>query len=77
MQFASFQKNEVKEVGLAALETQMPYDQVAILQGSMTYIKSQLKLPELDVIRVGDAGADIPGRVVENVTPGKPFLWLR
>ena len=76
MQFVSFQKNEVNDVGPSAMETTMPFDQASILEGSLTYMKSQLILPELDIMKVGDS-ADIPDRIVEQVTPGKPSLWLR
>jgi leucyl-tRNA synthetase len=77
MQFCSFTKNEAKDVGAAALEIQMPYDQASILEGSMTYIKSQLNLPELNVIKLADASSEVPDRIAEQVTPGKPYLWMR
>ena len=76
MQFASFQKNEVNEVGAAALETQMPFDQMAIMQSNLTYIRSQLQIPDLDVIKAEET-PDLPDRISEQVTPGKPYLWLR
>lgn len=77
MQFASFMKNEVGEVGSMAMELQLPFDQKEILELNLDYIKSQLNLSSLDIIKADDEGNEIPERVSENVTPGKPYLWLR
>ena len=76
MQFAAFVKQEAGEVGRVALETQMPFSQAEILQGSMGYIKSELNLEELDILNT-ESAEGIPDRVKEQVTPGKPVLWLR
>lgn len=80
MQFVSFVKNEVTEVGPAAMDTTLPFDQFETLKGSERYIKKQLALTDLDFVKVGgddDAAKEVPDRVVENVTPGKPYLWIR
>jgi leucyl-tRNA synthetase len=80
MQFASFIKKEVEEVGSMAMDVHLPFDQKAILVASDGYIKSQLNVTDLDIINLGDtdgAAADIPERTKENVSPGKPVLWLR
>lgn len=81
MQFASFVKGEVEDVGSMAMDIQLPFDQKAILAGSEKYIKTQLNLEELDFVKLDEAGdsaaAEVPERVSENVTPGKPYLWLR
>jgi leucyl-tRNA synthetase len=78
MQFSSFTKNEAKEVGAAALEIQMPFDQASILEGSITYLKSQLNLPELNIIKLEkDEATEVPDRIAEQVTPGKAYLWMR
>jgi leucyl-tRNA synthetase len=80
MQFVSFVKKEVEEVGPAAMDTTLPFDQLEILKGSERYLKKQLVIEDLDFIRVGgddDAGEEIPERIVENVSPGKPHLWMR
>ena len=80
MQFASFIKKEVDEVGPVAMDTELPFDQKVILESSKAYIKAQLGLAEVTFIRLGDdsdAPNTVPERVAENVTPGKPFLWLR
>ena len=80
MQFASFIKREVDEVGPVAMDTELPFDQTAILESSEAYIKAQLNLTNVTFINLGsdgDAAKAVPDRVAENVTPGKPFLWLR
>jgi leucyl-tRNA synthetase len=79
MQFASFIKKEVEEVGTVAMDTELPFDQKAILESSVLYIQAQLNLSALEFIRLGDSDASkiVPDRVAENVSPGKPFLWLQ
>jgi leucyl-tRNA synthetase len=80
MQFASFVKKEVEEVGAVAMETQLPFDQKSILVDCSTYIKAQLNVSDLDVINLDtdqEAAAAVPDSRVEMVTPGKPYLWLR
>jgi leucyl-tRNA synthetase len=80
MQFASFIKKEVEDVGSMAMDVQLPFDQKEILLASDGYIKSQLNVTELDIINLRDtegAAADVPERTKENVSPGKPVLWLR
>lgn len=80
MQFVSFVKKEVEEVGPAAMDTTLPFDQMEILKGSDRYIKKQLDIEDLDFIKIGEgeeSGKDVPDRIVENVTPGKPYLWVR
>jgi len=78
MQFASFAIAEAKDVGEAALDVQLPFDQEKILNESVAYIKSQINVEELDTIKIGsDAAGQVPDRLVENVAPGKPSLWYR
>jgi leucyl-tRNA synthetase len=80
MQFVSFVKKEVEDVGPAAMDTSLPFDQMEIFTGSEQYIKTQLGLQELDFIKLdgGDETAtQVPDRVAENVTPGKAYLWIR
>jgi leucyl-tRNA synthetase len=76
MQFASFMKNEAAEVGKVALDTQLPFDQASILSGSMQYIKSQLNIDEIEILKV-ETAKDVPDRIVDQIAPGKPFLWCR
>lgn len=77
MQFASFIKKEVDEVGAVAMDTELPFDQTSILQGSEAYITAQLSLPEFKIVKIGDESAkDVPDKVAENVSPGKPYLWF-
>ena len=76
MQFAAFMKNEATEVGAVALDTTLPFDQKEILEGSKAFILSQLDQKEIDIVKLEDS-QDIPDKVAENTTPGKPYLWLR
>lgn len=78
MQFASFVKDEVNDVGQSALDVQMTFDQKDLLREVKEYVMKQLNVSDLDVIKVGSEEAvDIPGNITENSTPGKPSLWLR
>ncbi|KAL9187996.1 hypothetical protein ACHAXT_006374 [Thalassiosira profunda] len=77
MQFVSFMKREVEEVGEVAMDIKCPFDQMSILSESMAYIKSQLNLEDLDIGKVDDAELAVPERTSQNVTPGKPVLWMR
>ena len=78
MQFASFMKNEVVDVGPMAMDVQLPFDQKEILEQAQKYVQAQLAIPEIDVIKMGsDEAAGVPDKFKENVTPGKPSLWFR
>ena len=86
MQFVSFRKREVEDVGITALDVRLPFDQKAILEGSLQYIQSQLNIESINIIKLGGEGTvpaavvgdiPIPDRIVENVEPGKPYLWIR
>lgn len=76
MQFVAFMKNEVAEVGPVALDVQLPFDQAAVLEGCMDYLKAQLDLKDVDVVK-GEGDAGIPEKVLDLATPGTPALWLR
>jgi len=76
MQFVSFIKGEVGDVGPVAMDLELPFDQCEILQGSMTYLKAQLNISELDVLNLANAEG-VPDRIVGNVSPGRPHLWLK
>ena len=78
MQFASFTKREVEDVGPVAMETSLPFDQKAILEQSTAYLKSQLNFKEIDIVKTDDAEAcaDAPDRLKEGVVPGKASLWF-
>lgn len=77
MQFVSFQKREVEEVGEMAMDTTCPFDQAAILSESISYIKTQLNLDEVGIGSVDDPELAVPEKTSQNVSPGKPILWLR
>lgn len=79
MQFISYTKNEVEDVGEMAMDVKLPFDQIAILEASDRYIKAQLNLEDIDFIKLGSeeaVSADVPERVSDNVTPGRPSLWF-
>jgi len=78
MQFASFTKREVEDVGPVAMETSLPFDQKAILEQSTAYLKCQLNFKEIDIVKTDDdeACADAPDRLKEGVVPGKASLWF-
>jgi leucyl-tRNA synthetase len=77
MQFVSFQKREVEEVGETGMDVKCPFDQLAILSESIAYIKSQLSLEEVGIGKVDDPELAVPDRTSQNVSPGKPVLWIR
>jgi leucyl-tRNA synthetase len=79
MQFASFTKKEVEDVGPTAMDLVLPFDQKAVFEESTNYIKSQLKIEAFDIIKLEDdeTGASVPDRVKDNVVPGKAYLWFR
>ena len=77
MQFVSFMKKEVDDVGESGMDIKLPFDQFAIINESTAYIKSQLNLEEVGVGSVGDQELEVPEKIVGNVMPGKPFLWMR
>lgn len=76
MQFGSFVKAEAQEVGRVAMDLELPFDQKAILDVSLTYLKSQLNLPTLNIIDLKSA-EDVPERIGGMISPGKPHLWIR
>lgn len=78
MQFASFRKKEVDEVGASAMDMQLPFNQKEMFCSSMDYLKSQLNISDMDVLLLGsDDSSEIPERFSESAEPGKPILWLR
>jgi len=80
MQFASYIRKEVDEVGTMAMETSLPFDQKAIFEECRRYIEVQLNVPQLDVINLDtetEAAAEVPENKADIATPGKPHLWLR
>lgn len=86
MQFASFRKKEVEDVGETAMDIQLPFDQCAIITECLPYIKAQINIvpsssdttSTITIIKL-DAATDqgIPERITENVEPGKPYLWVQ
>jgi hypothetical protein len=54
----------------------LAFDQYAILEVSLTYLKSQLNIPELDILDLKTV-EDVPDRVAGQVSPGGPHLWIR
>ena len=80
MQFASFMKGEVAEVGTVALDIQLPFDQTSVLKSSLDYICSQLEVEDIDIRKVemdSEMDSELPDKVKEQATPGNPYMWLR
>lgn len=80
MQFVSFTKREVEDVGEMAMDVKLPFDQMSVLESSEAYLKAQLNLENLDFIKFdGDdaAAASVPERFQGSISPGKPSLWMR
>jgi hypothetical protein len=73
MPFVSFRK-EAEEVGEAAMDTVLPFDQKYIFEESMRYIQAQLNISNVDFIKLDES--DVPDRVQENFEHVKPQLWL-
>jgi len=78
MQFASWMKKEVEDVGSMAMEIKLPFDQKAIIVDFEGVIKSQLDLSEVEIISLESdaAGSSVPDKISSNVSPGKPYLWF-
>eukprot|EP00956_Cyclotella_meneghiniana_P021892 scaffold40578_cov72-Cyclotella_meneghiniana.AAC.6 len=70
-------QREVDDVGEMGMDIRCPFDQLAILNESKAYLKSQLGIDELGVGSVLDADLAVPDKTSQNVTPGKPYLWIR
>jgi leucyl-tRNA synthetase len=79
MQFVSFVKKEVEEVGLSAMDFTMPYDQSSILRDSMAYIKLGLNVEKLEIVNINKDA--LPEGCTDKQTstagPGKPGFWQR
>ena len=78
MQFASFRKRETEDVGEAAMDVRLPFDQEATFAASMSYMKSQLGIEELELAKLGDGASEEvkKAKIADNVEPGKPQLWM-
>eukprot|EP00953_Heterococcus_sp_UTEX-ZZ885_P015015 8475-Heterococcus_DN1.PRE.1 len=82
MQFAAFVKAAYDEIGVAALDLTMPYDQAAILTENLSYMQSSLQLTELTLHLASEPSCPGGERVVSGVSPGHPALsehdgWMR
>lgn len=76
MQFASFRKKEVEDVGESAMDIKLPFDEKELFGVSIAYMKSQLNLPDLDIVKLSEIEGTMP-KNADNIEPGKPTLWLR
>lgn len=74
MQFGAFMRDEAKERGLDALATEMAFDQKAIIQENIAYLKKALDLIELGIFNVEDEGEypAVDKKKAEMAVPGKP-----
>merc|ERR1719162_58439 len=78
MQFASWIKREVEDVGAMAMDIKMPFDQKHVMLESEKYLMRQLKMKKIEVINLSTAEdiSMIPAKTAGNVNPGKPHLWM-
>ncbi|CAM9824761.1 unnamed protein product [Hapterophycus canaliculatus] len=74
MQFAAFVKAEYEEAGPQALEATLPFDQTAILEENMAYIRDSLALENVQVLDA--AGEEGDARRKAAAEPGRPTLFL-
>eukprot|EP00752_Nemacystus_decipiens_P004015 g3678.t1 len=74
MQFAAFVKAEFEEAGPQALESTLPFDQTAILEENMAYIRDSLALDNVQVLDA--AGEEGDARRKSTAEPGRPTLFL-
>lgn len=77
MQIGAFLQGEVRDVGPAAMDTQVQFDQKALLNEVLAHIKKQTNISEISIVKVGDESAGLTEKVADVPTPGKPYLWLR
>jgi leucyl-tRNA synthetase len=75
MQFGAFMRDEAKDRGKDALAFEMTFDQKAILEENMAYIKRALELKEVSFYNVEEEGfppACIDKKKADIAVPGKP-----
>lgn len=77
MQYASFTKKEVEDVGPVAMDTSLPFDQKATIEGCLPYFQAQLNVDSIDILKLDseECNADVPSKVADNVVPGKAYIW--
>lgn len=74
MQFGAFMRDEAKDRGRDALAFEMTFDQKAILEENVTYIKRSLELKEVSFYNI-EEGVFPPGvdkKKADAAVPGKP-----
>jgi leucyl-tRNA synthetase len=77
MQFASFMKNKFEEVGLSALDTVLPIDQVAVLKENIDYVRIALEMDSIEVHELGASDApECPAKQAQAACPGQPILHI-
>lgn len=57
-----------------ALESSLPFDQAAILQENISYIRDSLGLKNVEILDVGGAEGDAKKKATAE--PGRPTLYL-
>jgi len=79
MQFASFQWDYADEIGLDALDDDLPFDQKYVLEDSKSYLQNSL-IPNLVLdLQIFDLAVDPdapgPEKKKQNATPGRPIIY--
>jgi leucyl-tRNA synthetase len=79
MQFAAFMAEESEGLGLAALDTSLPFDQMEVLSESKEYLSKHL-IPganlTVNLYNLSDASAPGDQKKKEAAEPGKPSMAL-
>ena len=80
MQFAAYVADEAEEgLGLAALDTAMPFDQFEVLDESKEYLSKHLIIGtvlELGIYNLSSPGVPGPQQRQDAAQPGKPSIFL-
>jgi len=72
MPFVAFMKERVDSVGLSALDTSLPWDEMTVLKANIDYLVTSLDLEGLDLAWASDLGEK-----GEDIKPGTPFIVFR
>jgi len=72
MPFVAFMKERVGLVGVSALDTSLPWDEMAVLKSNTDYLVQSLDLEGVDLAWAADLGEK-----GEEIRPGTPFIQFR
>ena len=72
MPFVAFMQDRVESVGLSALDTSLPWDEMAVLEANKDYIANTLGLEGCSLAWSTDLGEK-----GEDCRPGQPLITFR